>query len=67
MKQANRSTMRRRISTRDAVETAIDLSKKDKSSTWESLAKGNRNVRWAERTFPLLPDAANVQEPPKRE
>jgi len=36
---------RKRMSTRDAVETAIDLSKRDKSSTWEDLAIG-RIARW---------------------
>ncbi len=36
---------RRRMGTRDAVETAIELSKRDRSSTWEELAL-RRGGRW---------------------
>ena len=40
----------KRPSTRDAVETAIDLSKQDKSATWEELIlKGRRSHRHDER------------------
>jgi hypothetical protein len=31
-----------KVSTRMAVETAIDQSKRDKTSTWNSLTKGNQ-------------------------
>ena len=33
--------------TRDAVETAIDLTKRDKSTPWESLGKHGKKIsRW---------------------
>ncbi len=46
-------TPRRRVKgTRDAVETAIDMAKEDKSSTWEShLSKvPDRVARWQEKS-----------------
>lgn len=46
-------------STRDAVETAIDLSKQSKSASWEDLADGQRIRRWSdpksENTAPTTP------------
>ena len=45
--------------TRDAVETAIDLSKQSKSASWEDLAEGQRIRRWSdpkgENTTPPAP------------
>jgi hypothetical protein len=32
--------------TRDAVETAIDQSKRDKSGAWEDLLRTSRKVTW---------------------
>ena len=36
--------------TRDAVETAIDQSKRDKSAAWEDLLRTSRNVTWPAAT-----------------
>jgi predicted metal-dependent TIM-barrel fold hydrolase len=43
--------------TRDAVETAIDLSKEKKSNTWESSVKKSRTItRWDAADSYSIPD-----------
>jgi len=55
MDQVNFSASRRRSGTRNAVESAIDLSKRDKSITWEEAAfRGHE--RWeTSDELPLVP------------
>lgn len=48
-----------RSSTRDAVETAIDMAKRDKTTTWESSLKNTKRIsRW---------QAASADEPRDKE
>lgn len=60
-KSADLST-RRRTGTRDAVETAIDLSKRDKDSTWEDLALA-RIPRWDTDAESAFPDLVSDSQP----
>lgn len=53
---------RKRAGTRDAVETAIDLSKRDKASTWEDLALGQIR-RWDTDIESAFPDLVNDSQP----
>jgi hypothetical protein len=48
MTNKNKNKIRdvRTTDTRDAVETAIDISKEDKSSSWEHLISTRRVKRW---------------------
>ncbi len=46
-KKVSSGTMSSTVNTRDAVESAIDLSRSDKAKSWEKLAKTSRRItRW---------------------
>jgi hypothetical protein len=42
---------KKRLGTRDAVETAIDLSKADKNASWKDLLNGKRPDRCVDPTL----------------
>lgn len=49
-------------STRDAVETAIDLSKEDKVSTWEELYKSSKKItHWESKDSQCTMDMPTIE------
>lgn len=62
MKEREKRSMRS-TGTRDAVETAIDLSKRNQRSTWEALTAKNRGriSQWSVDEKPVSPPESSDQ------